>query len=107
MDTGCPDDLISRKTMPADCKQFIEEADVVQAYDTANGSLQADQTVDMQIESIGVASSYVLNSTPDVLSIGKRCEKRGYAFYWEPFSKKPYLIASYTAYLNLLCSILD
>ena len=59
MDTGCPDDLISRKTMPPDCKQYIEAAEVVRAYDTANGSFRADQTVDMQIASIGVASPYV------------------------------------------------
>ena len=92
MDTGCPDDLISRKTMPPDCKPHIETAEVAQAYDTANGSLKVDQTVDMQIESIGVASPYVLPSTPDVLNVGRRCEKEGYEFHWNAFSKKPYMI---------------
>ena len=77
MDTGCPDDSISRKTMPPDCKPHIETADIALAYDTANGALKVDQTVDMQIESIGVASPYVLPTTADVLNVGTRCEKEG------------------------------
>ena len=33
-----------------------------------------------------VAEPYILDSTPDVLSIGRRCVEDGYAFYWEPYS---------------------
>ena len=80
MDTGCPDDLVSLKTMPPDCKQYIEEAETTQSYDTAHGALSANQTVDMQVQGIGVASPYVLRNTPDVLTIGRRCLEQGFSF---------------------------
>ncbi len=35
---------------------------------------------------------YVLENTPDVISIGKRCVQLGYGFHWEPWSLKPYLV---------------
>ena len=36
-----------------------------------------------------VAEPYVLDSTPDVLSIGRRCVEDGYEFVWKPYSLHP------------------
>ena len=38
-----------------------------------------------------VVDPYVLPATPDVLSIGKRCVKEGWSFWWPPWSKRPVL----------------
>ena len=53
---------------------------------------QGLQQVDMQVEHIGEACPYVLQSTPEVLSVGRRCEEFGYGLYREPFSEKPYMV---------------
>ena len=38
-------------------------------------------------------SAYVLEATPDILSMGVLCMQHGYGFHWEPFSCTPLLIA--------------
>jgi hypothetical protein len=71
----------------------VERAAISQNFDTANGSLPADQTTSMQVEGLPEElNPYVLENTPDVISIGKRCVQLGYGFHWEPWSLKPYLI---------------
>jgi hypothetical protein len=92
-DTGCPVDLVGRPTLPAYEADRVEQAAISQNFDTANGSLPADQTTCMQVEGLPEAiDPYVLENTPDVISIGKRCVRYGYGFHWEPWSLKPYLV---------------
>ena len=31
-------------------------------------------------------SALILESSPDVLSLGRRCVEMGYAFHWAPYS---------------------
>ena len=38
------------------------------------------------------AGPYVLDSTPAMLSVGRRCVDFGYAFHWPPQSHKPYFV---------------
>ena len=45
---------------------------------------------------------YVLESSPDVLSIGRRCVELGYKFVWEPFSYEPYFITNYGDIVKLV-----
>ena len=43
-----------------------------------------------QIGELGeVAEPYILDNTPDVLSIGRRCVEDGYSFNWKPYSLHP------------------
>ena len=36
---------------------------------------------------------YVLQSTPNVLSVGRRCRHEGYGFYWEPYAPTPRMVS--------------
>ena len=38
-----------------------------------------------------VVEPFVMPATPDVLSIGRRCVKHGWSFWWPPWSKRPVL----------------
>ena len=38
-----------------------------------------------------VVEPFVLPATPDVLSIGRRCVKSGWSFWWPAWSKRPVL----------------
>ena len=58
-----------------------------------------------------VAEPYILDSTPDALSTGRRCAEDGYAFHWEPYSLHPTIITAEGRVLTLIsrdcCPCLD
>ena len=57
---------------------------------TANDLVNGDKVVRQQIAEFGeVAEPYILDSTPDVLSIGRRCVEDGCEFHWKPYSLHP------------------
>ena len=64
---------------------FITTAGIPILLATANNSVNGDKVVQQQIGKLGEAAEpYVLDSTPDVLSIGRRCVEEGYSFEWLP-----------------------
>ena len=72
VDTGCPVDLAGRQTLPASVKERISEAEEPQNFDTANGSLPANEEVTMQVEGIPeTITPYVLEDSPVVLTVGQ------------------------------------
>ena len=81
-DTGCPVDLAGRRSLPSKLVDHIEKSEEPQNCDTANGPLPADEQVAMQVE--GVPSEvypYMLDDSPDVMTIGRRCVRQGYGFH--------------------------
>jgi len=89
-DTGCPFDLASKQRL-GKLKQFIEPAECTQYLDTANGRLEVSEAIHMQIPSLCEnVCPLVLEDTPDVLTIGRRCVKQGFGFYWPPYSTEPF-----------------
>ena len=102
MDTGCPYDLTTRGSIPADWHTEIYQGDPV-VLATANGETQCADRIEYPIAAFSntdgkartwkhgprevvSAQPYILDSTPDVLSIGYRCQELGYALYWAPHS---------------------
>ena len=52
---------------------------------TANGITETDQKVDLVIDDMkDTISPFVMEESPSVLSIGKRCGDNGYGFLWMP-----------------------
>ena len=73
---------------------MIHPADPPAMLETANGALAADTQVLMHAKGImDNIDPYLLHETPDVLSIGTRCELHGFAFHWYPYSKHPYFVS--------------
>ena len=67
-------------------------ADPCLTFNTANGKTVAlEQACYQSSELNEEIDAYVLDSTPAVLSVGKRCMKLGYAFHW-PSGKNPFFI---------------
>ena len=92
-DTGSGFDLVDRSR----CDQFTldhaQPLDMPLVLNTANGECQIDQSVPIQIGPTAEnAEALLLDSTPDVMSIGYRCVEKGYGFYWEPYSHAPYYV---------------
>jgi hypothetical protein len=95
-DTGCPYDLVSKKGLSRREMSHIYEGGNSVSLQTANGIKRAQEVIPMQIAALPseqTVTPYVLESTPDVLSLGYRCQKMGYGLIWEPFSSSPKLIS--------------
>ncbi len=90
LDTGCRYDLTTRASIPTHQVDSVYTTTMPILLATANGLVDGDKVVSQQIgELLEVAEPYVLDSTPDVLSIGRRCVEDGYEFHWGPYSLHP------------------
>ena len=85
------DNLIGRakaKSLGVDIVQGDDEI----VFQTANGSTSTSDVAEIVVDELGeTAKPFVLDETPAVLSIGRRCMKMGYAFHWMP-GKLPFMV---------------
>ena len=82
LDTGCPDDLVSRETAIA-LAHFFRKC-IPREWHSANGAVTCDSVLPISIPDIGDKNTevYIMQDTPALLSIGKRVIHRGYSFLW-------------------------
>ena len=90
MDSGSGHDLIaSKKVERMELDIYVDET---VNFHTANGVTSSTQRSDIYFEALDEpAQVHVLEDTPSVLSMGKRCLDQGYSFVW-PSGKTPYMI---------------
>ena len=90
MDSGSGHDLIAQKKVDRMDIEMYEDETV--NFHTANGVTSTSKMTDLQFnvfeESV---KAHVLEDTPSVLSMGKRCLDQGYTFIW-PSGKDPFMI---------------
>ena len=88
MDTGCGHDLIVRRRSRNTTLVTPEPI----SFQTANGVTDTDLVSNFQTESFKEPiNAYVLDDTPSVLSVGKRCMNHNYGFVWPP-GREPFMI---------------
>ena len=91
MDTGCGHDLIGKNEVASSggkCRPAKESL----TFNTANGKMIALEQASYQSTELNEEiDAYVLDSTPAVISVGKRCMNMGYSFHW-PSGKNPFLV---------------
>ena len=90
LDSGSGHDLISaRKAERMNLKK--RTCDPIM-FHTANGSTATQTEAEIDLGTFDVTSqAYVLDDTPSVMSLGKRCMGEGYSFIW-PSGKMPFTI---------------
>ena len=87
MDTGCKHDLTTRDAISLCQVGVITKAKTNALLSIANDIISSDIMVPRQIGALACdAEPYVLDQSPDVLSIGRRCVQEGYSFQWLPYS---------------------
>ena len=100
MDTGCGHDLIGR----AKAKSLgveIEKDDDEIVFQTANGSTSTSDVAKIVVDELDeTVEPHVLDETPTVLSVGRRCMKMGYAFHWMP-GKLPFMVTPKQGFVHL------
>ena len=80
------------KAQASICQYAVQEG-VSVILDTAGGETKSNEVLPCYLKRLGEhIAPHVLTSTPNVLSLGRRCVQDGYGFYWEPYSMHPYFI---------------
>ena len=92
-DTGSEEDLISRGDHATYYSSIpVENASRQVNLITANGPVQGNKSVTLPIPELGKdLEFYLLESTPPVCSVGRRCMEEGFDFHW-PAGQVPYFI---------------
>ena len=91
MDTGCGHDLISREKAKAMNLTVKEGPDSIN-FMTANGVTTTSDVAEINVGELPIQTeAHVLENTPSVFSVGKRCMEQGYSFVW-PAGELPFLI---------------
>ena len=90
LDSGSGHDLISaRKAERMNLK--MRACDPI-VFHTANGSTATSKEAEIDLGTFDMTSqAYVLDDTPSVMSLGKRCMEEGYSFVW-PSGQMPFMI---------------
>ena len=93
IDTGSGYDLVGRNDVPGwAMDSMLEDSSPIDLH-TANGITTVDKTVSLQVMGLMEAvKPLVLQSTPAVLSVGKRCMEEGWSFVWNA-GENPWLVS--------------
>ena len=85
LDTGSSNHLVSPDSLSGRLKNAVRENAHAVRLATANGIIEAADTVDVFIPDLNAnARILVLPDTPSVLSVGRLVEQHGCAFHWTP-----------------------
>ena len=82
MDTGCGHDLIGKSKAASLGVDIVQDKDKI-VFQTANGTTSTADSIKYYVNELKeTVQPFVLDETPTVLSIGRRCMKMGYSFHW-------------------------
>jgi hypothetical protein len=92
-DTGCGRDLVQTSlVLKGGGKAYIRMR-APKYLNTADGLTSITKEMTMCIPQLDeMAEMLCCQNTPAVISIGKRCLEMGCAFFWPPFSERPFFI---------------
>ena len=86
MDTGSGNDLVCYDLVSEETDRITPDRQTIR-FDTAGGPTQSRGQIFVAVEELGEhALAIVLDSTPNVLSVGLRVMEYGYSFSWPAFS---------------------
>ena len=90
VDSGCPLDLIDRTQVLGCLSSICDGSKVTLA--TANGDTTSSEVLPLFLNKLNEhVQPHVLDSTPNVLSLGRRVIVDGYSFEWPAYSYEPRL----------------
>ena len=90
-DTGCPIDLVGLNELRAGEQSLVKKTGRTHALQTANGTASTLGSIAADMQDIDeVIDAHVVQNTPSLISIGKRCMEQGYTFTW-PAGELPVL----------------
>ena len=102
-DTGCGHDLLNSSSLTKEEKKRLFNIDPV-SLNTANGEVAVTKAVSMFIRDFDqISEALIMDDTPEVFSIGRRCSVYGYKFIWDRYAKAPILITPDNRVIRMQC----
>jgi hypothetical protein len=94
LDSGSAFDIVGRSSLSRSATKRIVTSPCPPQLITANGRVDADKVLPLELKNAGITTNaLVLEDSPSVLSLGKRCLEEGYSFVWpahgEPVLTRP------------------
>jgi hypothetical protein len=84
--------LVARKELEDNEVDYIKKSSKYVRMATPSGIVDADKVISVSVSQLGEPiSAYVMESSPTVMSIGRRCMTLGYSFVWNGY-KNPYIV---------------
>ena len=84
-DTGSGVDVCSQEHTPKSGEGLVKIAEGL-SFNTANGPVDAGPVYPGLLRPLDEAiAPYIMESSPPLLSVGKRCMKKGFGFFWFPW----------------------
>ena len=91
-DTGCGFDLLCMKWVDETDRKRLSKPDNPMLFSGVGGTKAAELKLRLQSPALGgTVEPLVMENTPDVLTIGRRCVELGWSFWWAPYSLHPTL----------------
>jgi len=90
-DTGASVDVIDGNMISDIGMTKVKALDKASVYATPGGDVVLDSKIQLHSKSVGKIDASIVDGSPNVISIGRRCMISGFGFYWPPF-QSPYLI---------------
>ena len=90
-DTGASIDAIDIHLLSKAGRRKVRTLFSQRTFETAAGDVNTNSSIELHSDQIGAIDAVLLNKTPPVISIGKRCMQHGFGFYWPPYAD-PHII---------------
>ena len=86
-DTGASMDFIGKQRLSRIDKKRIVKMNDPNRCNTGNGSVTINQTIKAKWGDGQQANAWVMpGDAPPCVSVGQKCQREGWGFYWTPFS---------------------
>jgi len=83
VDTGCPFDLVSQRDLSEEERKYMSMSSKSLYLNTANGRAESNLVLSLRTPTLSDGiDAHVMSSTPNSISLGKRCMTMGYSFVW-------------------------
>ena len=92
LDSGSGYDIVADQAIKGKDRENIKSNDNPARLTTANGELEVSKSIALETRSGLTLDALVMEDSPCVLSLGRRCMVDGFSFTWEPY-KLPCLIS--------------
>ena len=101
VDSGCGHDLVAR-ILVASFPDIVFKVDRPITFNTANGLAPSTDQARIGVKELGqVVKAWIMEKSPAVLSLGRRCMQDGFDFIWR-FGRTPYFVTECLKVVKLI-----
>jgi RNA:NAD 2'-phosphotransferase (TPT1/KptA family) len=91
-DTGASVDVVDQQQISKEGQKKVRRLEDSRTYETAAGDVTVNSAISLHSNRVGSIDAIILDGSPAIISVGRKCMIEGYGFYWPPFTP-PHIIS--------------